>query len=61
MVLFERPFSNLGGTVVPSISVNVLSLAPCTCQHHCSLSRDKNVDFALYKARQQAAAPQSRT
>lgn len=34
-------FSNVGGTVVPSISAIVLSLALCTCQHHCSLSQDK--------------------
>lgn len=41
-------FSNVGGTVVPSISAIVLSLALCTCQHHCSLSQI-NVDFALQK------------
>ena len=40
-VLKARSFSNVGGTVVPSISAIVLSLALCTCQHHCSLSQDK--------------------
>lgn len=39
--LKARSFSNVGGTVVPSISAIVLSLALCTCQHHCSLSQDK--------------------
>lgn len=39
--LKARSFSNVGGMVVPSIFAIVLSLALCTCQHHCSLSQDK--------------------
>lgn len=36
-----RPFSDVGGALVPSIAAIVLSLARRTCQHGRSLSQGK--------------------